>query len=80
MDAACSMVNAGLGLALLPSKVQHFWSNEKLGAVLIEGDWAEQHYCIGRRANKATIPAANALIDQLASHIPDEENDQNSAD
>lgn len=71
MDAACSMVNAGLGLALLPSRVQFFWKDEQLTAVPVDGKWAEQHYCIGKRAGKISIPAANALIDQVASRATD---------
>lgn len=67
IEAACSLVSAGLGLAMLPSSVQFFWKDNNLCAVKVEGEWTDRSYCIGKRANRPPTPAAEALIDQLTT-------------
>jgi DNA-binding transcriptional LysR family regulator len=69
IEAARSLVCAGLGLALQPeSGVLAPHERERVVAVPLEGDWATLSYRVGWRAHQELAPATLALIEQLKDH------------
>lgn len=69
IEAARSLVCAGLGLALQPeSGVLAPHERERVIAVPLEGDWATLSYRVGWRAHQALTPVALSLLEQLKAH------------
>lgn len=78
VEAARSLVSAGLGIALQPaSEKLSAEERERVVTVPVEGDWASLSYRVGWRAGRAPTPAAAALIGQVtapASSAPPRDN------
>lgn len=72
VEAARSLVSAGLGVALHPA-CMHFLDEQdrRLTTVPVEGDWAMRNYRVGKLAGKPLTPAAAALLEQLTSSAGD---------
>ena len=70
LDAARSMVSAGLGVALHPqSGILSLHQREHLVTLPIDGDWATLSYRVGWREGRSLTPAAAALVEQLTARL-----------
>jgi DNA-binding transcriptional LysR family regulator len=67
VEAARSLVGAGLGISLQPASMPITDQRERVTTVPVEGRWAERSYCVGRSRSRALPPAAQALIAQLTA-------------
>ena len=67
VEAARSLVSAGLGIALQPANMLFLDERDRLTTVEVEGAWAERSYRVGRLAGKVPTPTAEALIEQLTA-------------
>jgi DNA-binding transcriptional LysR family regulator len=68
MDAACRIVAAGLGLAVLPREVAvpHAGAG-RLALVPLAEPWAERRFVVLTRARSRTSAAARLLAQELES-------------
>ncbi|ABB06206.1 LysR family transcriptional regulator [Burkholderia lata] len=64
-DVALSLVQAGLGVTVLPECMVSMDSHERCAVLHIQEPWAERVLRVGTRKGKATTSATRALIDQL---------------
>lgn len=64
-DIALSLVQAGLGVTVLPECMVPVDGGEHVAAVHIQEPWAVRVLRVGTRKGKATTSATRALIDQL---------------
>ncbi|KAF1032877.1 transcriptional regulator [Burkholderia lata] len=64
-DVALSLVQAGLGVTVLPECMVPMDSHERCAVLHIQEPWAERVLRVGTRKGKATTSATRALIDQL---------------
>jgi DNA-binding transcriptional LysR family regulator len=70
LEAARSLVSAGLGIALQPaSGIVPPHERERVIAVPIDGDWATLSYRVGWRAGKPLSAAGLALREQLVARM-----------
>lgn len=67
VEAARSLVQAGLGISIQPEWMLSVQDLERVGVVSIDEPWARRHFRIGRLANKPLSAAAKLLIDQLSA-------------
>ncbi|MDR6858781.1 LysR family transcriptional regulator [Variovorax guangxiensis] len=69
LEAARSLVSAGLGVALQPaSGMLPLDERDRVVAIPVQGEWAMLSYRVGWRVGKSLSPAAAALIEQLTRH------------
>ena len=68
LDAACRIVAAGLGIAILPREatVPHT-SATRLRLVPLADPWARRHFVIGSRAPKTLSATVRLLVEHLAA-------------
>ncbi|VWC60010.1 LysR family transcriptional regulator [Burkholderia lata] len=64
-DVALSLVQAGLGVTVLPECMVPMDSHERCAILHIQEPWAVRVLRVGTRKGKATTSATRALIDQL---------------
>jgi DNA-binding transcriptional LysR family regulator len=64
-DVALSLVQAGLGVTVLPECMVPMDSRERCAVLHIQEPWAVRVLRVGTRKGKATTSATRALIDQL---------------
>jgi DNA-binding transcriptional LysR family regulator len=67
VEAARSLVSAGLGIALQPACMLFLDERDRLTTVLVEGEWAMRSYRVGWQAGKPLSLSAKALVEQLTS-------------
>ncbi|MBI4692757.1 MAG: LysR family transcriptional regulator [Gammaproteobacteria bacterium] len=67
IDAARSLVAAGLGIALQPGSVACSDERDHVQTLPVVGDWAKRSYRIGYLAGRPLSPAADAFIAQMTS-------------
>ena len=72
VEAARSLVSAGLGIALQPASMLFLDDRDRVVTVDIEGAWAERSYRVGKLSGKILAPSAQALIEQLTSSPRDD--------
>jgi DNA-binding transcriptional LysR family regulator len=72
LDAACRIVGAGLGIAVLPREATApHASATRLAMVKLAEPWAERRFVIVSRATEALSATARLLIDHLrAQAVP----------
>ncbi|MGE0487025.1 MAG: LysR family transcriptional regulator [Gammaproteobacteria bacterium] len=67
VDAARSLVRAGLGVALQPASMATADDRDQVVTLPVEGEWAERSYRIGYLAGQALSPAAEAFVAQITA-------------
>jgi DNA-binding transcriptional LysR family regulator len=67
VDAARSLVSAGLGVALQPASVAYSDELDRVCTLAVDGDWAKRSYRIGYLADRALSPAAEAFVAQITA-------------
>jgi DNA-binding transcriptional LysR family regulator len=67
IEAARSLVGAGLGVALQPGGMLFLDAHDHVTTVDVEGQWAARSYRVAKVNGKVLTPAADALIEQLTS-------------
>ena len=67
VDAARSLVSAGLGIALQPATMVYSDERDRVMTLPVEGEWAARSYRIGHMEGRPLTPAAEAFVDQIAS-------------
>jgi len=74
VDAARSLVAAGLGIALQPASLVYSDERDHVVTLPVEGTWAERSYRIGHLEGQAPTPAAEAFTEQITSSADIERN------
>ncbi|MGC4250103.1 MAG: LysR family transcriptional regulator [Sphingobium sp.] len=69
VEAARSLVQAGLGVSIQPEWMLSIEDFERVGTVSIDEPWAKRNFFIGRLANKPLSAAAQLLIDQISGPL-----------
>jgi DNA-binding transcriptional LysR family regulator len=67
VEAARSLVSAGLGIALQPASLLFIDERDRVATVNVEGAWAERSHRVGKLRGKTLPPTAEALMEQLRS-------------
>lgn len=67
VDAARSLVGAGLGIALQPASIAYDDERDRVRTLPVDGAWAERSYRLGFPIGKTLSPAAEAFITQMTS-------------
>lgn len=70
VEAARSLVRAGLGVTVQPECMLSLEDCDQLATVALTGDWARRSHCIGTLRGRALTAAAKALIEQLMERPP----------
>ncbi|KND55791.1 transcriptional regulator, LysR family [Candidatus Paraburkholderia kirkii] len=69
VEAARSLVSAGLGIAVQPASMLSMEDRAQLATVSLEGDWAQRVYCIGTLHGRPLSPAVKVLIEQMTMRL-----------
>jgi DNA-binding transcriptional LysR family regulator len=67
VEAARSLVSAGLGIALQPASLLFLDERDRIVTVNVEGAWAKRSNRVGKLRGKSLSPSAEALMEQLRS-------------
>jgi DNA-binding transcriptional LysR family regulator len=67
VEAARSLVSAGLGVALQPASLLFLDERDRVTTVDIEGAWAQRSHRVGKLRGKTLSAPAEALFEQLRS-------------
>jgi len=70
VEAARSLVRAGLGVTVQPECMLSLEDCDQLATVALDGDWARRSHCIGTLRGRVLTTAAKALIEQLMDRPP----------
>jgi DNA-binding transcriptional LysR family regulator len=70
VEAARSLVRAGLGVTVQPECMLLLEDCDQLATVPLSGDWARRSHCIGTLRGRVLSAAAKALCDQLMERPP----------
>jgi DNA-binding transcriptional LysR family regulator len=65
VEVARSLVEAGLGVTILPECMHSLYASSRVSAVQLDEPWALRKVCIGTRRRKSITMATRALIQQL---------------
>jgi len=69
VEAARSMVTAGMGVTVHPRSMLFLDGGEHLSTVQLSGIWAHRSYHVGKLRGKAITATAEALIEQLTDPL-----------
>jgi DNA-binding transcriptional LysR family regulator len=72
VEAARSLVGAGLGIALQPASLLFLDERDRVVIVDVEGEWADRSHRVGKLCGKILSPSAEALMEQLRSPPKDD--------
>lgn len=67
VDAARSLVSAGLDIALQPASVPYADERDRVRTLPVEGPWAARSYRLGHLAARSLSPAAEAFCALMTS-------------
>jgi DNA-binding transcriptional LysR family regulator len=65
VEVARSLVEAGLGVTILPECMHSLYASPRVSAVRLDEPWATRDVCVGTRRGKTITMATRALIQQL---------------
>lgn len=70
-DAQCRMVQAGLGIAIMPKKIASFFVRElNLKTCQLDEPWAQRQLVLAVRNYNQLLPTARLLVDHLLNNSP----------